>query len=88
MKLYVVDFKFNYEEFVPGGERVSAPVTLYAALIAALRRAFDYNKADATAPVAVLWTDAARQWEPLLPRLRTELPILTLGPYDGDHAHK
>ena len=56
--------------------------TLYAALRTALEQAAQYNKADAAAPVAVLWTDAARQWEPLLPRLRAELPILTLGPYD------
>lgn len=57
--------------------------TLYQTLVHALRRAADYNKADASAPVAVLWTDAARQWESLLPRLRTELPILTLGLYDS-----
>lgn len=57
--------------------------TLYAALRTALEQAAQYNKADAAAPVAVLWTDAARQWEPLLPRLRAELPILTLGPYDA-----
>jgi hypothetical protein len=58
------------------------PLTLYQALHTGLCQAAQYNQADATAPVAVLWTDAARQWEPLLPRLRAELPILTLGPYN------
>jgi hypothetical protein len=56
--------------------------TLYQVLVAALRQAAEYNRADTTAPAAVIWTDAARQWESLLPRLRTELPLLTLGPYD------
>ncbi len=56
--------------------------TLYGVLVDALQQAAQYNQADAVAPVCVLWTDAARQWEPLLPRLREELPVLTLGPYD------
>ena len=56
--------------------------TLYAALKTAVEQAAQYNKADAVAPVVVLWTDTARQWEPLMPRLRAELPILTFGPYD------
>ena len=63
---------------------MSANDTLYQTLLSALRRADQYNKADAAAPVAVLWTDGARQWEPLLPRLRAELAILTLGSYDTE----
>lgn len=36
-----------------------------------------------TKPVALLWTDADRQWAELLPRLRTVLPhVFTLGAYD------
>ena len=61
---------------------MNAPATLGDALTVALQHASDYNQADASAPVVVLWTDAARQWETLLPRLRAKLPILTLGPYD------
>ncbi len=61
---------------------MSLPTTLFAALLVGLQRASDYNTADASAPVAVLWTDAGRQWEALVPRLRTELAILTLGQYD------
>lgn len=34
--------------------------------------------ADA-APVAVLWPDEARAWEPIVPLIRSSLPIVTLG---------
>ena len=61
---------------------MSASATLWGTLMSALRHASEYNKADASEPVAVLWTDATHQWESLLPRLRAELPILTLGAYD------
>ncbi len=57
-------------------------LTFFDAFLAALGRAADYNKGDQTPPAAVLWTDKDRQWEPLLPRLRAALPLLTLGPYD------
>lgn len=56
-------------------------ITILDALAASLRRSSDYNKADQVAPVCVLWTDKDRQWEPLLPRLRESIPILTLGDY-------
>lgn len=48
----------------------------------ALRAAASYNRDDQVAPAAVLWTDGERLWEPLLPRLRDDLPLLTLGPFD------
>jgi hypothetical protein len=47
----------------------------------ALRRAAEYNHNDQAPPVAVLWPDKERQWEPLLPLLRGRLPLLTLGSY-------
>lgn len=56
--------------------------TFFDAFLRALYHAGDYNKGDQTPPAAVLWTDKDRQWEPLLPRLRAEVPLLTLGPYD------
>ena len=56
--------------------------TFFDALLASLRHASDYNKGDQTPPAAVLWTDKDRQWEPLVPRLRAALPLLTLGPYE------
>ncbi len=56
-------------------------MTLFDALTTALKQASEYNKADQVAPACVLWTDKERQWEPLLPRLRESLPVLTLGKY-------
>ena len=55
--------------------------TLLLALAGALRRAGTYNRDDQAPPVAVLWPDRERQWEPLAPLLRELLPILTLGSY-------
>lgn len=55
--------------------------TVLDALVGALQRVGAYNSNDQTAPAAIIWTDAQRQWEPLLPRLRDALPLLTLGPY-------
>ncbi len=60
----------------------SETMTVLDALIEALRAAGRYDRNDQVAPAAVLWPDKDRQWEPLLPRLRAHLPILTLGPYD------
>ena len=34
------------------------------------------------APVALLWPDKARQWEPSIDSLRERLPIVSLGDYD------
>ncbi len=61
---------------------MSKAETFLDAFLSALRRAADYNRADQAPPAAVLWTDRDRQWESLLPRLRPELPLFTLGPYD------
>lgn len=62
-------------------DTTSLEVTFFDALVVALNRAGSYNKNDQTPPVVVLWPDKERQWEPLLPRLRARLPILTLGEY-------
>lgn len=56
-------------------------MTLLDALSEELRRAGRYNRNDQLEPAAVLWPDAARRFEPLIPHLRAVLPILTLGPY-------
>lgn len=60
--------------------------TVLEALIAALERAaHQYNPNDQVAPAVVLWPDGARQWEPLVPRLRERLPhLLALGPYNPE----
>ncbi|MGI8915886.1 MAG: BREX-1 system phosphatase PglZ type B [Chloroflexota bacterium] len=57
-------------------------VSLLDALVTALLAAAAYNRNDQEPPVAVLWTDKEREWEPLLPTLRSRLPPLTLGAYD------
>jgi PglZ domain len=56
-------------------------MTFMDMLASVLTRASEYNHNDQAPPVAVLWPDKERQWEPLLPLLRGRLPLLTLGPY-------
>jgi hypothetical protein len=63
---------------------MSGQQTFLAALVESIKRAGNYNKNDQVPPVVVLWTDKDRQWEPLLPLLRSELPLLALGAYDPD----
>ncbi|HSH77484.1 MAG TPA: RNA-binding domain-containing protein [Herpetosiphonaceae bacterium] len=55
--------------------------TFLDVLVYALDRATNYNMQTAIAPAAVLWPDRERVWEPLIPRLRKRLPVLTLGAY-------
>ncbi len=61
---------------------MSEQKTFLAALVESIKRAGSYNKNDQVPPVVVLWTDKDRQWELLLPLLRTHLPLLAFGPYD------
>ncbi|MCC6959792.1 MAG: putative DNA binding domain-containing protein [Dehalococcoidia bacterium] len=58
--------------------------TFVEALAEALRRAGEYNRLVELRPAAVLWPDERREWEPLVPLLRQELPLLSLGPYDPE----
>ncbi len=62
----------------------STVATPYEALLDALRSATSHNRSDGVAPAAVLWTDRERHWETVIPLLRSELPLLTLGPYNPD----
>jgi len=62
----------------------AVPTTVHAALLDALRSAVSHNRSDGVAPAAVLWTDKERHWESVIPRLRGELPLLTLGPYNPE----
>ena len=60
-----------------------ATATVLGRLLASLQEACVFNRNDQVPPAVLLWTDAERQWEPLLPRLRRLLPhLLTLGPHD------
>ena len=64
-------------------ETRTASVTFLEALKARLRDAAAYNPNTHVGPAAILWTDEKREWEALLPRLRSEWPeLLTLGDYD------
>lgn len=51
-------------------------------LVRSLGAAGLYNGADRTAPVAILWPDPERLWSGIIPALRSEHPILTLGAYE------
>ncbi len=60
-------------------------MNIYDFLIQSLLKSGTYNKHDQIAPAAVLWTDKERQWEPVLPLLRKELPqLLILGAYSPE----
>lgn len=52
------------------------------AVVTSLIAAAEYDPSDQSRPLGVLWTDKKRQWEPLVPRLREQIPLVTLGPYD------
>lgn len=57
--------------------------TILDVLIEALIAAGTYNAGTMLAPVAILWPDEKREWQPLIARLKEHLPALyTLGDYD------
>lgn len=59
--------------------------TMLEAVQESLSQAARYNPGEAVRPAAVLWTDAERQWEPVVAQLKNVLPaLLTLGDYDPD----
>ena len=58
--------------------------TFLELLIATIDRASEYNSQDQTPPVAVLWPDKDRQWEPLIPALRNPSSVFSLGKYSPD----
>ena len=60
-------------------------MTLLSKVSEALRKASHFNRGTQAAPAVVLWTDADRQWEPIVPLLRSEkLRIYSFGPYAPD----
>lgn len=62
---------------------MSAGPSLFNALQLALAEAAKFNKSVQDGPVAILWTDAERQWASVVSRLRAAgVPILSLGEYD------
>jgi hypothetical protein len=62
----------------------SAPSATFAdALVEAMKSSGQYNVAEFSRPVAILWPDSGNEWGPLIPSLRERLPLLTLGQYDA-----
>jgi hypothetical protein len=58
--------------------------TLLDQLAASLRLALTYNEESEVPPVVLLWPDRERQFTVAAERLRTHLPVLTLGELDVD----
>jgi hypothetical protein len=57
--------------------------TVFESLVSAIRGATVYDKNDQVAPVAILWPDRNREWEPLVARLQGRLPLLVYGNRDA-----
>lgn len=57
--------------------------TLLERIDSVLARAADHDPNTVVAPMAVLWPDESRQWEPIIPALRESRPIISLGPFDS-----
>ena len=58
-------------------------MTLLAAVRGALMQAAKFNGGMQTPPVAVLWTDAERQWAGQIQGLKSHgVTVLTLGAFD------
>lgn len=63
---------------------MASPSTLLEALIQKLRGCNVCGDADVP-PVAVLWTDPKREWNPLIPQLRQQLPeLISLGDFNPE----
>lgn len=59
--------------------------TVVERLKASIEAAAVYNSSDATAPVAILWTDGVRCWQSVISQLRGLVPhLFTLGDYEPD----
>lgn len=63
---------------------VNQEMTVRGVLEQLLRNQGRHNRNDMVAPAAILWTDKAKAWAPVIATLRTSLPILTLGDYQPD----
>lgn len=60
---------------------------MLGSLVESLKKAAAFNRGTQSAPVVVLWTDADRQWEGVLPALRAAgMSIFSLGDYSADAA--
>jgi hypothetical protein len=62
---------------------ISASLTVLDAIADSFAAAGRYNRDDKVQPVAVLWPDPTRAWEPVIDLLRGSTPILTLGEFNA-----
>lgn len=60
--------------------------TVLIRIAAAIESAAQHDANAVAAPVAVLWPDKARQWQPVVDALKEQLPIIALGQYDGTRS--
>lgn len=58
--------------------------TFLDALVAALDARARHGAAELS-PVALLWPDQARQWEPIVSQVRSRRPVLELGDYEPEN---
>ena len=59
--------------------------TIVERLSASIEAAAVFNPNDAVEPAAIIWTDSADQWWPVIPQLRRLLPhLLALGEYEPE----
>ena len=66
-----------------GNKHFKSSGTMLERLVDSIRQAAQYDRNDLEPPAAVLWTDEAREWEVLVPRLREAMAeLLALGAYD------
>ena len=62
---------------------MTGPMRFLDAVSHALDRTLERPADNEAEPVAILWPDESRQWEPLVLQLGESRPILTLGDYDA-----
>ena len=62
---------------------MTGPKRFLDAVSHALDRTLERPADNEAEPVAILWPDESRQWEPLVLQLGESRPILTLGDYDA-----
>jgi len=58
--------------------------TFFDVLLQSIRLSSSYDPLDEEAPQAIFWPDWAKEWSPILPRLREYYPILTLGDFQSN----
>ena len=60
--------------------------TVLSRIAAAIEDSARHDPNAVAAPVAVLWPDKARQWQPVVDALTERLPVIVLGRYDGTRS--